>query len=209
MPFILTLMLALLLTGCATNPSIEPSPSTMTTKKTPTITPKKHILTEADLPISPQLNGEPSELDEMIDVSDISGTYELEKGVDNYKTITKANMIIEKLDHENFGYYYAVQDEKATPNAYFGIFRFKNGTYYNKVIESDTTTSLNANIKLIIADDRLKLTVLTSYGRRIIIWDKVLYKTLIQDKELTEALKDAKESYTQIYKDKFDNFTEI
>jgi len=206
MPFILTLILALMLTACTTSPpNIKPLPS-VTKKNTPI---PQHITTEIELPLSPQLNGEPSELDEIIDISDISGTYELEKGVDNYKTVTKANMIIEKLDYENYGYYYAVQDEKATPNAYFGIFRFKNGTYYNKVIESDTTTSLNDNIKLIIQDERLKLTVFTSYGRRIIIWDKVVNKTLIEDKELTEALKDAKESYTQIYKNKFANFTEI
>ena len=201
MPFILTLVLALFFTACANTtktPDVTPSTSTSPTP-----------LTQNELPISPQFNAGTNEMNEAIDVSDISGTYELEKGVDNYKTITKANMIIEKLDHENFGYYYAVQDEKATPNAYFGIFRFKNGTYYSKVIESNTTTSLNSNIKLIIEDERLKLTVLTSYGRRIIVWSKVLNKTLIQDKELKEAMIDAKNSYTQIYKNKFDNFTEI
>jgi len=203
MPFILTLMLALFFTACATSNKTPPPLATTPPPTTPPII-KKH-----QLPVSPQFHEDANDVDDLIDVSDISGTYELEKGVDNYKTVTKANMIIEKLDNENFGYYYAVQDEKSTPNAFFGIFRFKNNTYYNKVIESDTTTSLNDNIKLVIEDERLKLTVLTSYGRRIIIWDKVINKTLIQDTELTEALKDAKESYTQIYKDKFADFTEI
>jgi hypothetical protein len=194
-------MLALIFTACANTtatPDVTPSSATISVP-----------LTQNELPISPQFNGGKNEMDEAIDVSDISGTYELEKGVDNYKTITKANMIIEKLDHQNFGYYYAVQDEKATPNAFFGIFRLKNGTYYSKVIESETTTSLNSNIKLIIEDERLKLTVLTSYGRRIIVWSKVVDKTLIQDKELDEAMLDAKNSYTQIYKNKFHNLTEI
>ena len=198
MPLLLALILAFF-TACSTH--TEPS-SSKVAKTMPS-------LTEDQLPVSPQLRNNDIDMNQDIDVNDISGTYELEKGVDNYKTITKANMIIEKLDNQNYGYYYAVQDEKATPNAFFGIFRFKEGTFYSKVIETETTTTLNDNIKLIIEDERLKLTVLTSYGRRIIIWNKVVNKTLIQDKELTNALQDARDSYIEIYKNRFDNLIEI
>jgi hypothetical protein len=201
MPVILPLILLFILLGCAvsTPPDNHIKPSSP--------------ITESDvLPISPQvrmLENRTSYDENKLIAPDISGEYELETGTDNYKSIAKAHMVIEKLDDKNFGYYYAVQDEKAkASDAIFGIFRYKKGKFLNKVLDEGTTTTLNDNITLITEGQRLKLVVLRSYGKRIIIWSRILEENKKEAPILAESLADAKTSYTQIYKEKFDKLTE-
>ena len=199
MPVILPLILSLLMLGCAV-----PTP------------PKSNLkidkISSSSLPISPQvkmLESRTTYDENKLIAPDISGEYELETGTDNYKNVSKAYMVIEKLDDINFGYYYAVQDEKAkASDAIFGIFRYKEGKFLNKVLDEGTTTTLNDNITLITEGQRLKLVVLRSYGKRIIIWSRVLEDGQKEDSILSESLADAKISYTQIYKEKFDQLTE-
>jgi len=199
MPVILPLILSLLMLGCAV-----PTP------------PKSNLkidkISSSSLPISPQvkmLESRTTYDENKLIAPDISGEYELETGTDNYKNVSKAYMVIEKLDDTNFGYYYAVQDEKAkASDAIFGIFRYKEGKFLNKVLDEGTTTTLNDNITLITEGQRLKLVVLRSYGKRIIIWSRVLEDGQKEDSILSESLADAKISYTQIYKEKFDQLTE-
>jgi len=202
MPFILTLVFAFFFFGCAAS---TPQNNHTNSKSISASSPTK-------LPISPQvvmLESRTIYKHNKFIPPDISGNYELEQGTDNYKNISNAYMTIEKLDDINYGYYYAIQDEKATANSFVGIFRYKDGEFVNKVIESNTTTSLNDNIKLISEGQRLKLVVLTSYGKRTIIWSRVLEDGKKEHESLTEAMKIGKVDYTQIYKEKFKNFTEI
>jgi len=168
-------------------------------------------LSEESLPISPQISMLENRTVYVEDKSiapDISGKYELEQGTDHQKTVSKAYMVIEKLDDVNYGYYYAVQDEKAIANGIFGIFRYREGTFLNKVLDEGNVTTLNHNITLITEGQRLKLVVVASFGKRTIIWSRVLEEGKKVPKVLSEALADAKISYTQIYKNKFDSFTE-
>ena len=201
MPVILTFILSFLMLGCSV-----PTPPDNNSETT------KASSSSAPLPISPQvqmLENRTAYDENKLIAPDISGEYELETGTDNYKNISKAYMVIEKLDDKNFGYYYAVQDEKAkASDGIFGIFRYKGGKFLNKVLDEKTTTTLNDNITLITEGQRLKLVVLRSYGKRVIIWSRVLEDGQKEDPLLTESLADAKVSYTQIYKQKFDKLTE-
>jgi hypothetical protein len=196
MPVFLTLILSLFLFGCA----VPKQPNTEATHTDPN-----------SLPVSPQVsmleNRTAYEQNKSI-APNISGTYELETGTDHHKNVSNAYMVIEKLNDQNYGYYYAVQDEKATANAFFGIFRYREGTFLNKVLDEGNVTTLNHNITLISEGQRLKLIVIGSFGKRTIIWSRVLEDNKTENKVLSEALADAKISYTQIYKERFDTFTE-
>ena len=201
MPVILTLILSLFLFGC----SIPNQPNSES-NTTETSQSNNH-----SLPVSPQvsmLENRTAYVEDKSIAPNISGTYELETGTDHHKTVSNAYMVIEKLNDQNYGYYYSVQDEKATANAFFGIFRYREGTFLNKVLDEGNMTTLNHNITLITEGQRLKLIVIGSFGKRTIIWSRVLEDNKTENKVLSEALADAKVSYTQIYKEKFDTFTE-
>jgi len=201
MPYVLPFFLTFFLFGCVHNSELRKSNSSANTT----------LSSNDSLPISPQvsmLENRTIYQEDKSKAPEIAGKYELETGTDNYKNVTKAYMNIEKINDQNFGYYYAVQDEKSLPNGFFGIFRYRDGKFLNKVFDSEGVTTLNSNITLITEGQRLKLVVLTSYGKRIIIWSRVLEDGKREDKVLHEALADAKISYTQIYKEKFDTFTE-
>jgi hypothetical protein len=201
MPVILTLILSLFLFGCSVlKPQISDENATKTTK-----------IDNLSLPVSPQvsmLENRTAYKEDKSVAPNISGTYELETGTDHHKNVTNAYMVIEKLNDQNYGYYYAVQDEKATANGFFGIFRYREGTFLNKVLDEGNVTTLNHNITLITEGQRLKLIVIGSFGKRTIIWSRVLEDNKTENNVLSEALADAKISYTQIYKEKFDTFTE-
>jgi hypothetical protein len=201
MPVILTLILSFFLLGCSVLKQPDSANSTTETTK----------VDKNALPISPQvsmLENRTAYKEDKSIAPNISGAYELETGTDHHKTVSNAYMVIEKLDDLNYGYYYAVQDEKATANGFFGIFRYREGTFLNKVLDEGNVTTLNHNITLITEGQRLKLIVIGSFGKRTIIWSRVLEDNKTENKVLSEALADAKISYTQIYKDKFDTFTE-
>ena len=201
MPVLLTLILSFFLIGCSipNQPNIENN-STKTSKSN-----------KESLPISPQvqmLENRTVYAEDKSIAPDIAGTYELERGTDHNTEVSDAYMVIEKLNDQNYGYYYAIKDGKATPNGFFGIFRYRDGTFLNKVLDEGNMTTLNHNITLITEGQRLKLVVVSSFGKKTIIWTRVLEDNKTENKELSEALADAKISYTQIYKEKFDNFTE-
>ena len=136
----------------------------------------------------------------------IEGNYTLEQGLIAYsdtdmsinKKINRSELVIEKLDDNDFGFYYTTQVDEQYTGKYFGIFHYKDAKYYQKVIEDDLNVSILDNMQLIQEDNRLKLTVKTNHGKRIIIW-KNSEKTTIS-KELEEA----KQSYIKICKEKFE-----
>ena len=136
----------------------------------------------------------------------LEGKYTLEKGLIAYsdtdmsinKKINSSNLVIEKLDEDDFGFYYTTQVEERYAGKYFGIFHYKDDRYYQKVIEDDLKISLLENMELIHEEDRLKLTLQTNHGKRIIIWKKN------PSMKMTKELQEAQKSYQEVCKAKFE-----
>jgi len=192
------LSLALFLTACT---NVSPKPQVTTVKETkivkvkravgntPTVTPNKNTtIMPAKMPITSN-NG------------DIQGNYILERGQISFgdirKNISSSDLVIEKLNENDFGYYYTVQIEGHTIDKFFGIFNKKDGKFVQKIISDGGEVSYYDNIELIKEGERLKLTVKTNQGKRIIIWNKI--------NDMTESidLLNAKKSYTGVCKAKY------
>ena len=179
-PLILALTLTLLLSAC-TNATQKVTP--MKEKK---IT--HHAKTVIEMPI--QTNN-----------IDIQGKYTLERGqisfADIRKNINSSDLVIEKLNENDFGFYYTIQVEDHSFDRYFGIFHYKDDKFVQKVISDGGEVSYYDNIELIKEEDRLKLTVKTNQGKRIIIWNKN------EENSPTAELLKAKKSYTGVCKAKY------
>jgi len=146
----------------------------------------------------------------------IDGTYVLKEGVYTnggiVKKVTHAYMVIEKLSDEDFGYYYATQAEKYPANNDFGIYNYNDDErkFYKKIVldEKSTKTELRENVELIKTDDGVRLTSKTN-GAKIIKWERVPNgESVTTDPALADAIRDAKESYTLIYKNRFEQLEE-
>ncbi|CAA6812904.1 MAG: Unknown protein [uncultured Sulfurovum sp.] len=140
----------------------------------------------------------------------IAGTYNLVEGAYTYNNgslalqsnIEASRLVIEKLDENNFGYYYVTKVEGLSTEGYFGGFTYKNGQFYQKVINYPTTsTTLRDNITLIKNDDFLKLTVKTINAKRIIRWKK---SNDLQNlhASILPALKEERKAYIELFKEK-------
>jgi len=186
-PLSITLSLALLLSACTTVTE-KPTVATVQNHKIIAPTSSTNITTETILEMPMQKSHE------------LQGSYSLEKGQISFsgirKTINSSDLVIEKLNESDFGYYYTVQVEQHPTNKYFGIFHYKEGKYVQKVI-SDGEVSYYDNIELIQEGDRLKLTLKTSQGKRIIIWQRNHEVTPTPD------LLKAKKSYIDVYRVKY------
>jgi heat shock protein HslJ len=132
------------------------------------------------------------------DINNLEGKYTLERGQISFagarKDILQSTLVIEKLGVNDFGYYYTIKLKGYPTNEYFGIFAKKDGKYVQKVISDNGEVSYYDNIELLHEDRRIKLTINTNQGKRIIIWNKVDF---IDD---TKALEGAKEIYNQVCK---------
>jgi len=190
-----TLSLALLLSACT---NVTPKPQVTSVKETKVIKAKSMV---KDTKVVHQNIQLPS----IIDNRDIQGNYVLERGQISFgdirKNINNSDLVIEKLDDDNFGFYYTVQVEDHEPDEYFGIFYYKDDKFVQKVIADGGDVSYYDNIELIKEDDRLKLTIKTNQGKRIIIWDKI--EDMVPSTELLKAEK----SYKGVCKAKYNNLT--
>lgn len=140
-------------------------------------------------------------------IPNIAGTYNLVKGAYIYNngslalqnTIEASSIVVEKLDENDFGYYYVTQVEGLKTEGYFGGFTYKDGHFYQKVIDYPTTnTTLRDNIHLESTEDSLKLTVKTINAKRVIHWKKNDTYT----KSIETALKQEKRDYLELFKDR-------
>lgn len=139
-------------------------------------------------------------------VPDINGIYTLDRGVERNIEIQKAILVVERLDLDDFGYYYITQLKSYPVNGYYGIFHFdqENQKFMSKIYDSNTTTNLRDNIVIKYDEDQLETIVSISVGKRAIIWNKE--KDLKDTNELhlnstlQDALDEAQDSYFQIYK---------
>ena len=110
MPFIITLFIGLLLMGCGTEvPSIAkktmPQPKSVTKPK-------------------------------------LEGRYTLKKGIYSYsansainKNITASDLVIEKLDNDDYGYYFTMQVENLIPTQEYGIFHKQGDKYFKRILK--------------------------------------------------------------------------
>ncbi len=136
-----------------------------------------------------------------VEIPQIQGTYVLQSGVERSASIDHAMMVIEKLDEDDFGYYYVRKIGQLPSSGFPGIFHYDRAKkkFVNKVKETENTTRNEENIEIKFDGVQLETILSISVGKRAIIWNKV-DKNCQADPSLIKSLSDIKESYTQIYK---------
>jgi len=142
---------------------------------------------------------------------DYSGYYKLVTGTtsmgDMSDTFQNGFLVIEKLDENDFGYYYAVQTNKHYPDGRYGIFHYKNKKFFQKIIGDN---ELRDTVKLEKYMKESTITVKTVYsdnkGTHAIEWEESSPQDIsFLDEQLQKYLQDIKNNYQQIYKEKFTN----
>lgn len=197
---LLLITLLVLMSGCATPPSPAPMKEAKKVETTP--------LKKAEKPKIDKIE----ELVKKSDtIPDISGQYTLVQGAYIYNngdlalqnSVEDSSIVIEKLDDDTFGYYYVAKVEGLkNTEGYFGGFTYKDGQFYQKVIDYPTTnTILYDNISLVSEKDSLKLTVKTFNAKRVLHWNRV--EDIKQSsKSLQSALEEEKKAYIELFKEK-------
>jgi len=145
-------------------------------------------------------------------VPDIQGNYKFLKGTKGLgsgitKGIEDGYLVIEKLDDNNFGYYYTFYIKESSPLKYFGIFNYDKGAFHQRVIknEGSTVTENLTNTKIVTDGIQLELGVDIEGGSESTIWE---YGSMYYlSEKLKKSLKEAKKDYKEIYKDKFSQLT--
>jgi len=141
------------------------------------------------------------------EVPDIFGIYNLIEGSYNYgangilkkEKIKASTIVIEQLSETEFGFYYVTELKNSLINRYFGGFTYKDGKFYQKVIDYPTTnTQLRDNITLTKKGNLLRLTVESLDEQRTILWGRSKQVT----PSLKDVLEDEKNSYISLYKNK-------
>jgi len=159
------------------------------------------------------------------DIQRIEGNYTLEKGIFSYnrnssinKLITSSDLVIEKLDDDDYGYYFTKQVEDMTPTIEFGIFHKKDNKYFKRLIYSpDVTKDSNVSIaskefkteleenevKIIQNNNTIEINMKVKNGGEImIIWTRDLNGS----KFISKELKYAEHEYIKTYKERFLNY---
>ena len=140
---------------------------------------------------------------------DIQGEYRFIRGTDLNvnKKVEDGYLVIEKLDETNFGYYYTFIVEKATPKIFFGIFNYDKGKFNQRVIknEGSVETENLTNTNIVTDGNRLELEVNIQGGSQNTLWENDLGG--VAPFKLQKSLKEAKQNYKEIYKDKFSQLT--
>jgi len=196
MPQIMILLIGILFLGCQTEIS----------KVSPNTPPK----------LKPQIIEEST-------VQSIEGNYTLQEGRYSYsknkainKIISNANLVIEKLDDDDYGFYLTMQVEELVPTEAFGIFHKKDNKYFKRLIYSpDVTKDSNVSIaskkfqteleedevKIIQKNNTLEINMKVGDGEATMIWIRDLAGSTYRSKEL----KDAEHEYIKTYKERFLN----
>jgi len=136
-----------------------------------------------------------------------SGYYKFIKGTDSFQgmfeSIDDGFLVIEKLDDNDFGFYYVIQSKKFPPNEKYGIFHYKDGKFFQKFINDPV---LRDNVEMKKSDISLETAIATNKGTQAIQWETSSEDWIdTLSPKLQKLLKHSKENYRQIYKDKFTN----
>jgi hypothetical protein len=157
----------------------------------------------------------------------LEGYYKLKEGNFLYSEnsvirnkILDSNLVIEKLDSDDYGYYFTVQIDKYN-SIYFGIIHKQDNDFFKKIIytqgmqdvnvtdmniteemaDENLTTELKEKIKVSRDGDILKIDMPVDNSARVIIkWKKT--DTLKRDKKLQEA----EHEYNKYYKERFNKY---
>jgi len=138
---------------------------------------------------------------------DIYGVYNLIEGAYSYgvngilkkEKIKASTIIIEQLSENEFGFYYITELKDSLINRYFGGFTYKDGKFYQKIIDyPSTNTILRDNITLTKKGNLLRLTVKSIDEQRTILWGR----SYNPSESLKKVLEEEKENYILLYKDK-------
>lgn len=142
---------------------------------------------------------------------DYSGHYKLVSGTTSMggmsNTFHNGFLVIEKLDENDFGYYYAVQNKERSPDGRYGIFHYKDKKFFQKIIGD---SELRDTVKLEKYMKDSSMLVKTEYkdnkGTHAIDWEESSPQNIsFLEEKLQKYFKDIKNNYTQIYKEKFKN----
>jgi hypothetical protein len=191
MNFIIAIIAGLLLTAC-----------TVISPKSPQVIPIKQLPNSSEFT---EFNSFENNLS--MHGYDIEGRYKLHRGLFmngnvNQGEITHAYMIVDKLDENDFGYYFADKTNQLSAESTFGIFHYDEDdkTFHQKLIDGDSFVIRKGGIELIKAANKLKLTIRQSIGRKVIIWEKIKSDDIVVlDDSIDAALEQARDAYVQIY----------
>ena len=143
---------------------------------------------------------------------DIQGKYSLVQGSKSFgsgvrKMMEEGYLVIEKLDDNNFGYYYAFSVEKSSPISLFGIFNYEKGEFHQRVIKDEGafTTENLTNTKIVTNGNQLGLDVNIEGGSVSSMWEYDSSEFI--SPTIQKSLNEAKKDYKEIYKDRFSKLT--
>ena len=190
MPFIFLLLFTFLFTAC-------------TNSTTPTLTVQDE--TQIGLPKTEQT----TDIDDLQIVAEnsIIGEYTLQRGLYSNESIHQelheGYLVIEELDVDNYGYYYATTIN-GLAETHLGIFYKKDGKFVQKVIYNDESgqskIDIQDNINIKLDGDILKI-VIDDAKHQVTIWKRDDGTATKSDK-LKKALKEAENAYKEFYKHK-------
>ncbi len=190
MPFIFLLFFTFLFTAC-------------TNSTTPTPTAQEE--TPLGLPTTEQT----TDIDDLkiVDENSIVGEYILQRGLYSNESIhqelDEGYLVIEELDVDNYGYYYATVIN-GLAETHLGIYYKKDGKFVQKVIFDDengqSKVDIIDNLKVELDNDILKI-VIDDAKHQVMVWKRDDGTATKSDK-LQQALKEAKDAYIDFYKKK-------
>jgi hypothetical protein len=155
----------------------------------------------------PKSNFITEERENLSSVPDIYGIYNLIEGSYSYgangilkkEKLKASTIVIEQLSENEFGFYYVTELKDSLINRYFGGFTYKDGKFYQKVIDyPSTNTLLRDNITLTKKGNLLRLTVTSIDEQRTILWGRSSEVT----PSLKNILEEEKGNYITLYKKK-------
>ena len=136
-----------------------------------------------------------------------AGYYSLFKGSTelggNFQQLDYGFLVIEKLDENDFGFYYVIQKGDSAPNNRYGIFHYKEGKFFQKFLDN---SPLRDNIKVLKSGIDLSTMITGNLGEYNLHWQEVSAEDINNlSSKLQKYLEDTKENYRQIYKENFTN----
>ena len=141
---------------------------------------------------------------------DIEGRYKLYRGLymngkAHQGEITHAYMVVEKLGDNDFGYFFADKLKGSETMSTFGVFHYdeKEKKFHQKFIDGDSYVVRKGGIDIKSDGMRLQLSIRQTAGQKVIIWEKLKEDAIgVIDDEIDGAIKDAEDSYHQVYRAK-------
>ena len=205
MQYILLLLFTFLFTAC-TN-SATPTSQTIQEDKAPA---KRIVAVQEDeTPVGLPKTEQTTDIDDITIAPEnsIIGEYTLQRGLYSNESIhqelNEGYLVIEELDVDNYGYYYATIIN-GLAETHLGIFYKKDGNFVQKVIYNDeegqSKVEIIDNLKIVLDKDILKININDTKNQKM-IWKRDDGIATKSDK-LEKSLKEAKNAYIDFYKNK-------